>query len=66
MKLELQQHEVLLLMQILREYISNLRMEISNTEQYEMRESLKQEEGRIKGILARLEDISPVRPRTGP
>ncbi len=62
MKLELQQHEVLLLMQILREYISNLRMEISNTEQYEMRESLKQEEGKIKSILARLEDISPVRP----
>ncbi len=66
MRLTLQPNEVLLLTQILRERLSDLRMEISNTEQYEMREALKQEEERIKSILSRLEEISPVRSRTGP
>ncbi len=62
-QLDLQPQEVLLLQQVLNEYLANLRMEISNTEQYEMRESLKREEASLKSLLVRLEELSPVHRR---
>ena len=63
MQFDLQPQEVLLLIQILGEHLSDLRMEISNTERHEVREVLKREEGSIKSLLARLEEMSPARRR---
>jgi hypothetical protein len=63
MQLDLQPNEVLLLTQVLQERLSDLRMEISNTEQYEMREALKREEATIKSLIVRLEQMSPARRR---
>jgi hypothetical protein len=47
--------EVELLQRILREFLSDLRMEIADTERYELRQSLKGDEERIKVLLTRLE-----------
>ena len=54
MQLSLQPNEVELLRTILSQYLSDLRMEISNTEKYELREALKQEESTIGSLISRL------------
>ncbi len=56
MEFNLQPEEGKLLARILSEYLSDLRMEISNTEKYEWRENLKQEEEMIKAMMARLNE----------
>lgn len=57
MQLTLQLDEVTLLKDILTSYLSDLRMEIGDTENYELREDLKRDEEMIKVLLARLAEI---------
>ncbi|MBI2863383.1 MAG: hypothetical protein HYX94_02320 [Chloroflexi bacterium] len=54
MDIKLQPEEAKLFARILDEYLSDLRMEIGRTEQYDLRESMKQDESMIKAMLARL------------
>jgi len=54
MQLSLNTGEAALLRTILSQYLSDLRMEISNTEKYELREALKREENTLKSLIARL------------
>ncbi len=54
MDLTLQDNEVNLLVRVLTQDLSSLRMEISNTESYDMRESLKGDEEVMKSIIRRL------------
>jgi hypothetical protein len=68
MELMVQPDEVALLKRILTNYLSDLRMEIADTERYEFRQELKQDEEMIKRLLARLEQLTsgqPVEQRTG-
>ncbi len=55
MDLLLRPDEAERLRRILADYLSDLRMEIADTERYEWREGLKQDELFIKEILNRLE-----------
>lgn len=55
MQLYLQPEEASLLRRILSSYLGDLRMEISNTDSYDMRQSLKREEEQITAIIGRLE-----------
>jgi cob(I)alamin adenosyltransferase len=57
MELTLDAEDVALLSRILSNYLSDLRMEIAQTDQYEWRQALKQDEERIKALLARLEQL---------
>jgi hypothetical protein len=54
MELTLQDSEVNFLLRVLEQTLSDLRMEISNTESYDMRQQLKQDELVLKSILRRL------------
>jgi hypothetical protein len=54
MRLDLDAADVELLRRILETYLGNLRMEISNTENFEWRKSLHADEDRLQAILARL------------
>ncbi len=54
MELTLQPGEAELLRIMLSNRLSDLRMEISNTEKYELREALKREEATIKALIERL------------
>lgn len=54
MELALQPEEVALLRRILSNYLSDLRMEIADTERYDLRQELKRDEEMIKSLLARL------------
>ena len=56
MQLDLQPKEAELILSILNEYLSDLRDEISNTEQYELRQNMKRDEGTIKSLIARLRE----------
>lgn len=56
MEFTLQPEEAKLFARILAEYLSDMRMEITKTEKYEWRESLKQEEVMIKAMLVRLDE----------
>lgn len=59
-RLLLDRWEAALLAQILRIYLSDLRMEIADTDSMDFRLGLKQEEGFIKELLARLgEPLTP-------
>ncbi len=58
MRLELEPKEAVILRDILDGYLSQLRMDISNTERYELREAMKNEENIVKGLLARLEKVT--------
>ncbi len=56
--LNLTQKEVLVLKNVLEEYLSDLRMEVADTDKQDFRDSLKEEEETIKeilGTLARME-----------
>ncbi|MBI3978040.1 MAG: hypothetical protein HY331_07635 [Chloroflexi bacterium] len=56
MELSLQPDEVALLDRVLTTYLGDLRMEVSNTENYDLRQSLKRDEALIKAILVRLRE----------
>ena len=55
MNLTLQPEEARLLKKILTDHLSDLRMEIANTEDLDLRETLKQNEATIKSLIARLD-----------
>lgn len=55
MELTLEPREAALLRRVLTDYLSELRMEVAGTEDYELREDLKGDEVVIKGLIARLE-----------
>lgn len=59
--IQLDDRESELLLQVLRNTLSDLRMTISNTENYEWRQQMKKDEELMKSIIARLE--SEVAPR---
>ena len=50
MEIGFDQNEATLLKRILSNYLSELRMEVSGTESYDMRESLKKDEAFLKVI----------------
>jgi hypothetical protein len=60
MDVTLQDSEVNLLVRVLTQDLSSLRMEISNTESYDMRESLKGDEEVLKSIIRRLNPTVPL------
>lgn len=55
MQLSIGPEEAPLLQRILTQYLSELKLEISNTEKYEWRQSMKRDEELVKGLIARLE-----------
>ena len=55
MQLELDAADVALLEQILSGRLGDLRMEISNTDDFDFRKGLKEDEERIKSLLERLQ-----------
>ena len=61
MELSLEPEEATLLQQILTNYLSDLRSEISHTDRYDLRQALKHDEAVLKRLLARLSqrDASP-------
>ena len=60
MELRLAPEEADLLRQILTNYLSDLRMEIADTDSYELRQALKRDEQAVKALLARLHvDLTP-------
>ena len=60
MDLTLQDSEVNLLVRVLTQDLSSLKMEISNTESYDMREWLKGDEEVMKSIIRRLNPTVPL------
>lgn len=54
MHLELDTDDAVLLKRVLERVIGDLRMEVSNTESYDLRKSLQADEARLKAILDRL------------
>jgi hypothetical protein len=57
MELTLQIAEARLLRRILTQYLSDLRMEITDTENFDWRQDLKRDEESIKSLLTRIETI---------
>ena len=55
MEFTLQPTEAALIKRVLTNYLSDLRMEIGKTEDYQLRQELKQDEDTIKALIARLE-----------
>jgi hypothetical protein len=55
MQINLSADEAALLLQILRNYVSNLRFEISNTDEQPIRENLKESERLARAVISRLE-----------
>ncbi|MHB1162895.1 MAG: hypothetical protein ACYC3V_21555 [Chloroflexota bacterium] len=62
MELVLQPEEAQLLREVLSAYLSDLRMEISNTDRQEWREQMKEREAAIKEIIVRLEQLRTSHP----
>ena len=58
MQLTLQPEETALLRQVLTNYLSDLRMEIGKTEQYDWRQALKRDEALLKRVLDRLQQAA--------
>lgn len=58
MELGLNLEERELLKRILTTYLSNLRMEIADTENYDWRQDMKKDEAVIKVLIARLERLA--------
>jgi len=54
MQLELQSNEAAVLKRVLALVLSDLRMEVSGTENYDMRQDLKKDEDVLKSIISRL------------
>jgi hypothetical protein len=59
MELKLDDKEATLLKTILEQHLSDLRMEIADTEKYDWREELKKDEETIKGLISRLSGPAP-------
>ncbi|GAB4108643.1 MAG: hypothetical protein Kow001_06740 [Acidobacteriota bacterium] len=59
-ELRLDQEEAAILRQVLDSYLSDLRMEVANTDLLEFRERLKHEESVLKELLRRLSVPEPV------
>jgi hypothetical protein len=59
MQLTLRSEEVSLLQRVLLNYLSDLRMEIVDTEDYELREALHVDETTLKQIITRLGEADP-------
>ena len=55
MKLEITRDEATALVKVLEHYVSDLRMEVADTEQKDMRDALKVEEEALKRILQGLQ-----------
>jgi ribosome recycling factor len=55
MALDLNEEEREALRRVLEEYVSDLRMEISNTDRQEFRDELKETEALLEGIASRLD-----------
>jgi hypothetical protein len=60
MELTLQDSEVQLLERLLTSALGDLRMEITDTEKFEMRESMKKDEEVLKSIIRRLNPATPL------
>ncbi len=60
MQLDLSEAEIEVIGRVLRNYLGDLRMEIRDTENYEFREGLKQDEQTINVFLARLPAASSI------
>jgi hypothetical protein len=58
MHIELDHEDVVLLRRLLERVLGDLRMEISNTENFEWRQSLHADETRLKAVLERLERLA--------
>jgi hypothetical protein len=56
MRLEFDPHESTMMNEILQSYLSELRMEIADTEKMAFREDLKKKEVFIKSVINRLEE----------
>ena len=54
MQLALTGEEAVLLKRILEQYVSELKSEISDTEKYDWRQSMKQDEAMAKAVIERL------------
>jgi hypothetical protein len=54
-RLEFEPHESSMMNEILRSYLSELRMEIADTEKMSFREDLKKKEVFIKSVMERIE-----------
>jgi hypothetical protein len=54
-RLEFDPHESTMMNEILQSYLSDLRMEIADTEKMAFREDLKKKEVFIKGVMERIE-----------
>jgi hypothetical protein len=57
MELHLDQNEADVTFRVLTNYLSDLRMEIGKTENYNLRQALKEDEETIKALIARLEAL---------
>jgi hypothetical protein len=57
MNITLEKNEAELLHRVLTNYLGDFRMEISNTENYEWRESMKEDEATIKALIKRLAEL---------
>lgn len=55
LRIELTENEVSTLQELITNYVSDLRMEVADTDRMEFREALKAKEELLKGLLARLE-----------
>ncbi|MBF6598983.1 MAG: hypothetical protein IVW36_00555 [Dehalococcoidia bacterium] len=60
MDLTLEDSEANLLLRVLTQDLSALKMEISNTEDYGMREGLKRDEEVLKSVIRRLNPTAPL------
>lgn len=58
MEITFQSDEVDLLKAVLTNYLSDLRMEIADTEDYDMREEMKRNEATLKSIISRFDKTS--------
>jgi len=54
MQLSLESNEAEVLKRVLSQFLSDLRMEVRDTESYNMRQDLKKDEDVLKSIIARL------------
>ena len=59
MQLMLDNDDTILLRRILKSYLSDLRVEISNTDSFAFRQGLKEDEVHIKSLLGRIEAAEP-------
>jgi hypothetical protein len=53
-QISLSEEEAAVLKDVLESYLGELRMEVSNTEQFDFREALKRKEAVIKGLIGRI------------